>query len=163
MVSFNQESTFNAPLEKIFDYVSKPSNLPEIWPSLVEISNEQPLPHGGYSFNWLRRMGGVFLEGTGKYTDIAPNQWCRATTVGAVDSSMTWTFRSLGHQTRVTLTIDHHIPIPVLGWLAEVFIAKASEHEAELMMANLRAKFKESRPPLPGRLPQLSESIVPSR
>lgn len=145
MVRINREITFSAPPEKIFNYVCKPTNLPEIWPSLVEIRNEHPLPNGGYSFAWLYKMGGIFLEGTGEHTDIVTNHWLTAATRGAIDSSITWTFRSAGHETRVTLTIDYRIPIPVLGRLAEIFIVKANEHEAELIMDNLRARLEEGR------------------
>jgi uncharacterized protein YndB with AHSA1/START domain len=158
MVRINQEITLSAPPEKIFNYVSKPANLPEIWPSLIEIRNEQPLPNGGYSFTWMYKMGGVFLEGTGEHTDIVPNHWLTAETRGAVDSSITWTFRSIGHQTRVTLTIDYRIPIPVLGRLAEIFIVKANEHEAKLIMANLRARLEERWSPSPEESAQLLRS-----
>jgi len=158
MVRIDQDITLDAPLEEIFDYVSKPSNLPEIWPSLVEITDEQPLPNGGYSFTWLYKMGGVFLQGTGKHTDFVRNHWCRAETKGAVDSSIAWTLRNIGDKTRVTLTIDYRVPIPVLGWLAEMFIIKANEREAELIIANLRARLEESPSPLPGKIPQLLKS-----
>jgi len=40
MATIDKEVIINAPLDKIFSYVSKPSNLPQIWPSLVEIKNE---------------------------------------------------------------------------------------------------------------------------
>jgi uncharacterized membrane protein len=38
--------TINAPIKKIFDYISEPTNLPEIWPSLMEIKDVQRLPDG---------------------------------------------------------------------------------------------------------------------
>jgi hypothetical protein len=31
--------------------MAEPSNLPEIWPSLGEVRNVQPLPNGGYSYD----------------------------------------------------------------------------------------------------------------
>ena len=37
------------PVEKIFRYLNDPSNWPEFWPSLVEVTNLQLLPNGGYS------------------------------------------------------------------------------------------------------------------
>jgi len=44
-----KEVTVNARIEKIFSYISEPSNLPEFWPSLMEIKDVQSLPNGGYS------------------------------------------------------------------------------------------------------------------
>ena len=51
MVEINREVIIDAPLDRIFDYVSKPGNLPAIWPNLVLIDNEKLLPNGGYSFH----------------------------------------------------------------------------------------------------------------
>lgn len=138
MVKIDKEIIIDAPLGKIFDYLSKPSNLPQIWPSLVEIKNEQLLPNGGYSAEWLYKMGWIFLEGTGKYTDIVPKQWFTIETKGAVDSTIMFTFWPLGKQTRVTLTIDYRVPTPVLGRLAEMVIVKMNENQTDLILANLR-------------------------
>ena len=118
MTRIEKEITINAPLEKIYNFVIKPSNLPQIWPSLMLIKNEQLLPSGGYSAQWVYKMGGKLLEGTGEYTDIISNQWFTIKTTGEIESAITCTFRSKDDgQTRVTFTVDYHIP-PVHwpGW-----------------------------------------------
>jgi uncharacterized protein YndB with AHSA1/START domain len=143
MAAINKEVIINAPREEIFAYVSKPSNLPEIWPSLMQIKNEQLLPSGGYSFQWVYKMSGVYLEGTGEYTDIVPNQWFTAKTSGAIDSTITWTFRYIDSQTRVTFTIEYRTPLPLLNRLAEMIIAKMNDQEADLILANLQTRFTE--------------------
>lgn len=89
-------------------------------------------------------MAGMYLEGTGEYTDIVPNKWFTVKTKGAVDSTITWTFRSKDSQTRVTLTIEYRVPLPLLGWLAEIVIVKMNEQEADLILANLRTRLEES-------------------
>ena len=143
MPTIDKEILINALPEKIFSYVSKPSNLPQIWPSLIEIKNEQLLPNGRYSFQWIYKMGGMHLEGTGVYAGIVQNQWFTAKTKGALDSTITWTFRSKDTtQTRVTFTIDYRVPLPILTWLAHVTIVKMNEQEAELILANLRTRFE---------------------
>jgi len=53
------------------------------------------------------KYSGVSLTGIGEYVDIAPNLWLSAKTYGSIDSLNTWTFRSKGEQTRVTMTIDY--------------------------------------------------------
>lgn len=143
MATIDKEIMINAPLEKIFEYVSKPSNLLQIWPSLIQIKNEQLLPNGGYSFQWVYKMSGMHLEGTGEYTGIVPNQWLTAKTRGAINSTITWTFRSKENQTRVTLTIEYRAPLPLLGRLAEKIVVKMNEQEADLILANLQTRFTE--------------------
>lgn len=143
MAAINKEITIDAPLQKIFAYVSKPSNLPQIWPSLIQVRNERLLPNGGYKFQWTYKMAGVVLEGTGEYTDVVVNQWFVVKTKGAIDSTITFTCRARANQTRVTFTIEYRTPLPILNRLGKKIVEKMNEQEADLMLANLQAMFME--------------------
>ena len=61
--------TIKAPVEKVYDYISEPTNLPEIWPSLVEVKDVQKLPSGGTKERWVYKMAGIRLEGTSESED----------------------------------------------------------------------------------------------
>jgi len=137
----DKEVIVEAPLEKIFGYISEPSNLPEFWPSLMEVKDIQSLPNGGYSARWVYKMVGMRFGGTGEYTKMVPNKFFVIETKGGIRSTITWTFRSWENITKVTLTIEYKIPIPLLGKLAEAIILKINEQEGDLMMANLQARF----------------------
>jgi len=141
MAAITKETIVNAPIKKIFSYINELSNWLEFWPSLMEIRDVQPLPNGGYSARWVYKMAGMRFEGKGKYTSVVPNQWLVIKTKGGVISTITWTFRSMANRTRVTLTIEYKVPIPLLGKLAEAIIVKMNEQEADLMMYNLQARF----------------------
>ena len=141
MAIIGEAVTINAPVEKIFNYISKPNNLPEFWPSLVEVTDVQSLPTGRYKARYVYKMAGVSFKGTGEYTEIVPNKSIVIVTKGGINSVLTWTFRSKADRTRVTLTIDYKIPIPLLGKLAEPLVEKMNEQELTLMLANLRARF----------------------
>jgi uncharacterized protein YndB with AHSA1/START domain len=141
MAIIGEAVTVNAPVEKIFNFISKPNNLPEFWPSLVEVTDVQSLPTGGYEARYVYKMAGIRFKGTGEYTEIVPNKSIVIVTKGGINSVLTWTFRSKANITRVTLTIDYKIPIPLLGKLAEPLIEKMNEQELTLMLANLRARF----------------------
>ena len=62
-------------------------------------------------------------------------------TKGGINSVLTWTFRSQANRTRMTLTVNYKIPIPLLGKLAEAVVEKMNEQELTVMLANLRARF----------------------
>ena len=141
MATIDKEVVDNAPIEEVFSYISEPSNLPEIWPSLMEIKDVQLLPNGGYSARWVYKMLGMRFEGKGEYTKIAPNQWIVIETKGGIGSTITWTFRSKEDMTRVTLTVEYKVPIPLLGKLAEAIIVKMNDQEGDLIMAHLRTRF----------------------
>ena len=144
MARVEKEVIVNAPVEKVFSYISEPNNLLEFWPSLVEIKDVQSLPNGGYSARWVYKMAGMRFDGTGEYTQVVPNHWIIIETKGGVSSTITWTFRSVQDGTRVNLTVEYRVPIPLLGKLAEAIIVMMNEQEGDLMMANLRARFMMS-------------------
>ncbi len=144
MAIINKEITINAPLKKIFSYLSNPSNLLQIWPSVVGIKNKQLLPNGGYSADWVYEMAGMHLEGTGEYAEYFLNQWFSIKTKGDLESTITCTVRYIDNQTRVTLTIDYKVPSALLAWLTGKIIVKMNELEADLILANLRVIMEGS-------------------
>ena len=141
MAIVDKEAWIESPLENIFSYISEPSNLPEFWPSLMEIRDVQSLPNGGYSCRWFYKMLGMRFEGSAEYTQIVPNKFFVVETKGGINSTISWTVRSRGNKTRVTLTIDYTIPIPLLGKLAEAIVLNMNDHEGDLIMANLKARL----------------------
>ena len=130
-----------APVEKVYDYISEPTNLPEIWPSLVEIKDVQKLPSGGTKERWVYKMAGIRLEGTSESEDTK-NQRIVSKSKGGVESTQTWMFQPEAGGTKVTLEVEYTVPIPVLGKLAEAIIVKMNEHEVELILANLKVRME---------------------
>jgi hypothetical protein len=50
-----------APVNKIFTFMAEPNNLPEIWPSLLEVKDVEFLPNGGSSYNWGYQLAEPFI------------------------------------------------------------------------------------------------------
>jgi len=141
MITIGEAVTISVPLEKIFNYISTPNNLPKFWPSLMEVTDVQSLPKGGYKARYAYKMAGIHFKGTGEYTEIVPNKSLVIVTKGGISSVLTWIFRSQANRTRVTLTVNYEIPVPLLGKLAEAVIKKMNEGELTSMLANLRMIF----------------------
>jgi len=143
MPKVDNEVIINAPVQAIFDYVSQPSNLKQIWPSLVEINNEQLLPDGGYSYHWFYKMAGIRFNGVGECLEIKPNLVLASKNVGAIESTVYFRFLSIGSRTKVSLVIDYQVPMPLLGQLTEMIILKMNAKEVGLILDNLRIRFEE--------------------
>ena len=141
MARVEKEAWIEAPLERIFNYVFEPSNMPEFWPSLMEVKDVQPLPNGGYSARWAYKMLGLRFEGEAEYTKVVRNQFFVIETKGGIKSTIALTFRSWENKTRVTFSVEYKVPIPLLGKLAESIIVKMNDQEGDLIMANLQARF----------------------
>ena len=139
MAKVKASDTIEAEAEKIFEYVSDRSNLPEIWPSLVEVSEIKPLPNGGCTNRWVYKMMGIRLEGTSEDTEYIKNQRIVNETKGGIDSTQTWLFQPESSGTKVTFEVEYSIPVPVLGKLAEAVIVKMNENEGKAILGNLKA------------------------
>lgn len=131
-----------APVEEVFSCVGEPSNLPEIWPSMVEAKDVQPLPDGGHRFRWVYKMAGMRFEGSSEDVEVVRDERIVSHTKGGVQSTITWTFRPENGDTYVIFEADYTVPVPLLGKLAEAFIVRSNRREAETLLANLKARME---------------------
>ena len=142
MATVEQSIVIQAPVEKVFGYASVPSHLPEFWPSMVEVKDVQPLANGGHRFNWVYKMAGMRFDGTSEDVEYVHNQQMVQKSRGGIEATITWTFLSEAGGSRVTFQGDYAVPVPLIGRLAEAVIVKVNEHEAESLLANLKARME---------------------
>jgi uncharacterized membrane protein len=133
--------TINAPIEKVYSYVSDSTNLSEIWPSLQEVKNFKKLPDGRTTDSWTYKMAGIQLKGT-TTTEYVENKKVESKTEGGVKSTQIWTFEPVDGGTSVTFEVEYAIPIPVIGKLAETIVVKMNENEGDAIMANLKSRME---------------------
>lgn len=141
MARIEKSIKINAPVEKVFEFAI-PENLPEIWPSLVEVSNVKELPNGGYSWDFVYKMAGMRFNGSSKHTEFVLNDRTVSETTGGIEATITWLYQSEDGGTKLTTIADYKIPVPLLGKLAESFIVKFNENESETILANLKARME---------------------
>ena len=135
--------TINAPVEKVFSYLQdEPTNLLEIWPSMVEVKDKKRLPNGGTSFRWVYKMVGMRFEGTSEDIEYISNQRVVTKTKGGIEATYTWTFQPEDGGTKMTVEVKWSVPVPVLGKLAEALIIRQQEREFDLVLANLKDKME---------------------
>lgn len=142
MAKIEKSILINAPVEKVFAFMAKPENLPEIWPSLQEVRNIQPLSKGGYSYDWSYKMAGLRFDGHAEWIEFVQNQRIVDKNESGIPSTFIWTYQAEGGGTRVSLSVDYTIPGTVLGKLAEPIVHKINEQEAETVLFNLKVRME---------------------
>ena len=142
MAKLEKTITIHAPVEKVFTYMTQPEDLLEIWPSFVDVRDVQPLPNGGHHFHWVYKMAGMRFEGDSDDTEFVLNERVVSHTKGGIESTIAWRFEPHNGDTQVTFDSEYHVPVPLLGKLAEAFIVKQNEHEAETILANLKDRME---------------------
>jgi uncharacterized membrane protein len=143
MAKMKRTIIINAPVEKVFGYMNEPTNLPEIWPSMVEVKDVKQTPEGvGSSFGWLYKMAGMRFEGASETTEYVANQRNVTKSTRGIQSTFVWTYQPEASGTKLTVEVEYTVPMPLLGKLAEAFIVKLNEHEADVLLANLKARME---------------------
>ena len=135
--------TINAPVEKVFSYLQDdPTNLLQIWPSMVEVKDVQQLPNGGTSFRWVYRMAGIRFKGTSEDIEYVANQRVVTRIKGGIEATYTWTYQPKDGGTKMTVEVDWTVPIPVLGKLAEALTVRQQDREFASVLANLKDRME---------------------
>jgi uncharacterized protein YndB with AHSA1/START domain len=143
VVKIEKTVIINAPVEKVFAYMTNPANLPEIWPCLVEVNDLVQTREGtGTSYNWVYKMAGSHFEGTAEITELIPNQRLVVKDEGGIKAIRTTTLRPVNGGTKYTLQMEYTLPPSLLGELDPGFIQRLNECEADVVLANLKAKME---------------------
>ncbi len=142
MAKIEKSILINAPVEQVFAFMAEPHNLLEIWPSLLEVRNVQPLPNGGYCYDWTYKMAGMRFQGQAEWIEFVKNQRIVDKNESGIPSTFVWTYQPEDGGTRVTVSVEYTIPGAALGRLAEPIIHKMNEHEGETILANLKARME---------------------
>jgi len=142
MAKITRDILINAPVEKVFKYHSDPTNQPEYWPSMLEVKNIKELPGGGKKYRWVYKMAGIRLEGSTETTEFVENERIVTQTKGGVESTFIYQYKPEGEGTRLSLEMEYKVPVPVLGKLAEAFIVKVNEREADTVLSNLKDRLE---------------------
>jgi uncharacterized membrane protein len=142
MAKLQKSIVIKAPVEKVFSYMSDPTHLPDIWPSMVEVKDVKPSPAGGSNFGWVYKMAGMHIDGASETTEYLPNQRQVTQSTKGIQSKFTWTYQPDPAGVKLTVEVEYTVPVPVLGKVAEAVIVRQNEGEAETLLANLKARME---------------------
>lgn len=138
MAKITKSIYINAPVERVFEYHTDPNNNTEYWPSMVEVMDIEDHPTGGKKFDWVYKMAGIRFEGTTTPIEWVPNKRLVVKSTGGIESTFIYDYEPEGEGTRLSMEVDYKVPVPVLGKLAESFILRSNEREADTVLANIK-------------------------
>ena len=133
----------DTPVERVFDFLADPNNLPEVWPNIMEVKNvKKSKDHEGFNFNWAYKMSGLPFEGKCETIDYTPYERLVVRSNKALDSTITWRFQPMGRETHVTLRFEYQIPTSLLKRIKEEIVIQENEHELEALLQNLKSRLE---------------------
>jgi uncharacterized membrane protein len=142
MAKLSRSIHIKAPVEKVYNFLIEPNSLPEVWPSMVEVSNVQREPGGLHKFSWKYKMAGIIFDGKTEVVKVVPNQRVISESTGGISSKFDWTYHAEDNETTLKVVVEYTIPIPVLGKFAEAIVVKLNEREADTLLANIKDRME---------------------
>ena len=125
MAQITQSIKIDAPLTKVFDYVTNPDNWTKYVTSLVDIRNvSDETPKAGTTFEWTYRMLGVNNDGKGSIVDFEKSSSFAMEMEGSFPIKETYAFKGDEHSTELTFGIKYDVPGKVLGVIADKLVVE---------------------------------------
>ena len=140
----HKEIRISAPVERVFEFITTPQNLPSVWPSMLDVTNILRAADGTNSFDWTYKMAGMPFKGHSRTIELEPNARIVIHNERGIQSTFRWMFERKGVDTLLSVDVEYKIPAPLLGKLAEVLVAKINEHELDTLFANIKAMLELS-------------------
>jgi uncharacterized membrane protein len=138
MESLHASVEVEAPIERVFAYVTDPENMPRVWRSMASVSTVERRPDGAHSYDWVHKMGALNVRGHAETAAVEPNRSCTVKSKGGISSTMHWTFEPRGLATHLSVDVDYAVPAPIVGRIAEKVLAKHTEREMNEVLGNVK-------------------------
>lgn len=130
----------NAPVERVFEYVTDPANWTHYVTSLVDVRNiSNRTLKTGTTYEWTYRMLGINLDGKGKVVEYQKDRKFSMEMEGAFPIRESFTFEGDGQETELVFEIRYDVPGKVLGVIANrLVIEKMNVKEAVAVLEKVK-------------------------
>ena len=143
MPMIERKITISAPVKKVFEYIKDPKMTPEWLPGMIETKDIVQTKEGvGSTHNWVYKMSGMTFEGKNITDEFIEDKKIVIRSEGSIKTLWNWDFKPHDDGTRLELLLEYSVPMPVLGKLAEKIVLKQNEKEADIAMANIKARME---------------------
>ena len=144
MPTINDSIRINAPVDKVFDYVTSPENWTQYVSSLTDVTNiSSPGLEPGTTFTWEYKMLGIRLHGTGAVTENVANQSFAMRMESAVPFREHYRFIPVDSGTELSVTIEYEMPNKVLETIASAVAEKLNRREAQNILDKIKTLVEE--------------------
>lgn len=137
MQAWKDSIVIHAPVDRVFAYVDDSMTLVDWIPGLMDIRDVRGSGKG-QQHEWTYKMVGVKLRGQAVVVEHVPNECAAHQLIGMIHSTFTYAVKAHDEGTLLTVDVEYHIPVPVLGKLAERIIVRQNARELELALVNVK-------------------------
>jgi uncharacterized protein YndB with AHSA1/START domain len=143
MAIFEQNITIQAPVDKVFNYVTDPANRVE-W--LSRVKDVRNITGEGKDQKWdfTYKMPGKTMNGTVEVTEYVPGERYAHKTSTGFARTWAYDFSAENGNTRLHISVEMvTFTTPLLGRIIEKQMLRQSKREAERAVTNIKKKLEK--------------------
>ena len=143
MKTITRDIQVNIPVNRVFDFLVDPNNLPNVWPNVIEVKNvKKSKSNDSFTFTWAYKMAGNQFEGKCETVEYIPHERLVIQSGKGLNSTITWKFQPIGRDTHLTLRFEYEIPTSLLKQVKEEVVLRENEHEVDAMLQNVKSRLE---------------------
>lgn len=130
----------NAPVAKVFGFVTNPENWTKYVTSLIEVKNiSSPEVEKGTTFNWTYRMMGMNLHGRGHVTENIKNKKFGLKMEGSFPITESYSFSPEEKGTELVIDVQYEMPGKIMSVVANKgLMEKINRKEADNVLSKIK-------------------------
>ena len=141
MAKITKRIIINAPVEKVFGYLSDPMNMLEWHPSVISIRDVTGRGEN-QKWTWDYKLLGHVFTGEVRVLNTTVNTQRVVKSTGGIENVRTWRFKREAGGTRLDYELEYTIPTPVIGKVGELLAIQRSERVIDMALANIKEKME---------------------
>jgi uncharacterized protein YndB with AHSA1/START domain len=146
MAKITKSVRINASVDRVFDYLSNPEHLLEVWPNMMEVSNIKQTADGGRSYDWVYKMAGLKFHGHADTVAIEKNKRIVVKNDTGIPSTFEWTYAGEDGGMRLSVSVEYTMPVPVLHKLAEKLVHRMNERDVDTLLEHIKGRVESMEP-----------------
>jgi carbon monoxide dehydrogenase subunit G len=147
MAEIHKSTTVAEPIEKVFEIVDDPANLPKYVPNVHDVVDvRRSEGRIGDSFRVIYKVLGVTFDEKFTVTDYErPNRF-KSTFAGGMNGTFAWTFEPQGEGTKISVDVEYQLAGGPVGKAVDsLMLQRVNEKTIEDTLKNLGRVAAEQR------------------
>lgn len=140
MSEIHKTVTFDAPVEKVFELVDNPENIPKYIPNVERVLDVKRTDRRiGDTFRVIYKVLGISFDEKFTVTEYERSRKVVSNVDGGMKGSFTWTFEAQGAQTECSMDIHYQVAGGILGKAADaLLLERTNEKNMDESLENMR-------------------------
>lgn len=145
MVNVSRKVMINAPLEKVFQFITSPDNWTKYVTSLVDVRDvSSKAAEKGATFTWQYRMFGMNFGGKGTITENVKNVKFGMKMEGGFPIAETYHFAAVNGGTELEVEIQYDMPGKIMSVVSKSSVVeKMNMKEADGVLEKIKILCEE--------------------